>query len=98
MAARKPVVSEPDTDAIAKAKADAEKADAATAAEVQKAAAVELEQGFRGIEVDPTPNENYTLAGVVAGAPTPETDAEARKAAREAAAQVEARAAGVTEG
>jgi hypothetical protein len=35
----------------------------------------EQKQGFRGIEVDPTPNENYTVAGVTSGAPTPETDA-----------------------
>lgn len=35
----------------------------------------EQSQGFRGIEVDPTPNENYTVAGVTSGAPTPETDA-----------------------
>lgn len=37
--------------------------------------AQEQSQGFRGIEVDPTPNENYTVAGVTSGAPTPETDA-----------------------
>ena len=36
----------------------------------------ENKQGFRGIEVDSTPNENYTLAGVVKDAPTPETDVE----------------------
>lgn len=36
----------------------------------------ELSQGFRGIEVDPTPNENYTVAGVTSGAPTPETNAD----------------------
>lgn len=34
----------------------------------------ELEQGFRGQKVDPTPNENYTVAGVLAGKPTPETE------------------------
>jgi hypothetical protein len=32
------------------------------------------EKGFRGDKVDPTPNENYTVAGVTSGAPTPETD------------------------
>ncbi len=32
------------------------------------------EQGFFGTSSDPTPNENYTVAGVVKGAPTPETD------------------------
>ena len=36
----------------------------------------ETKQGFRGTEVDPTPNENYTVAGVTSGAPTPETDAD----------------------
>lgn len=33
---------------------------------------------------DPTPNDNYAVAGVNAGAPTPETDAAAELAAREA--------------
>lgn len=31
------------------------------------------EQGFYGEEVDKTPNENYTVAGVTSGKPTPET-------------------------
>lgn len=43
------------------------------------------EQGFRGVKVDPTPNENYTVAGVTSDAPTPETDVEAEAEAREAA-------------
>lgn len=43
-------------------------------AEVQAKADQEAELGYRGIEADPTPNENYTVAGVTAGAPTPETD------------------------
>jgi hypothetical protein len=34
------------------------------------------EEGFVGRKVDPTPNENYTLSGVVAGKPTPESDPE----------------------
>lgn len=42
----------------------------------------EQEQGFRGTEVDSTPNENYTVAGVTSGAPTPETDVESAKAVR----------------
>lgn len=46
------------------------------------AVALEQEQGFRGIEVDPTPNENYTVAGVTSGAPTPETDLESAKDVR----------------
>jgi len=42
-----------------------------------KALAKEHDQGFSGVETDPTPNENYTVAGVVAGKPTPETDQKA---------------------
>lgn len=53
---------------------------------VQTAVDVETEQGFRGQEVDPTPNENYTLAGQNAGKPTPETDdATAEKARKQRA-------------
>lgn len=33
----------------------------------------ETEQGYRGYNTDPTPNENYTLQGVGKGLPTPET-------------------------
>lgn len=54
-------------------------------AEVQANVDEENERGFAGVEVDPTPRENYTLEGVVAGKPTPETDEGAAKAAREAA-------------
>ena len=43
------------------------------AAEVQKIADEEVEQGFRGVEVDKTPNEAYTVAGVLAGMDTPES-------------------------
>lgn len=43
----------------------------------------ELKQGFRGTEVDSTPNENYTVAGVTSGAPTPETDAKQASKVRE---------------
>lgn len=42
--------------------------------EVQAKADKETKQGFRGVETDPTPNENYTVDGVLAGKPTPETD------------------------
>ncbi|MGW4505696.1 hypothetical protein ACWENO_13755 [Streptomyces sp. NPDC004436] len=52
----------------------------------QKAFDKAQEQGFFGVETDPTPNEHYSVAGVTAGQPTPETNeeaaAEARKAAR----------------
>lgn len=51
--------------------------------EIQQKVDIEQSQGFRGTEVDSTPNENYTVAGVTSGAPTPETDVEAAKSARE---------------
>ena len=66
----------------------AEKDKAADA--VQKQLDVETDQGYRGVAVDPTPNENYTLAGQNAGKPTPETDERAAAKAREAAAGREA--------
>ena len=42
--------------------------------QAQQAADPVYEQGFIGQEVDPTPNENYTVDGVTSGKPTPETD------------------------
>ncbi|MCY0928309.1 hypothetical protein OTB20_19330 [Streptomyces sp. H27-H1] len=52
----------------------------AAAAEIQKVVDEAEERGFLGVEVDQTPNENYTVAGVLAGKPTPETNPEhARK-------------------
>jgi len=45
-------------------------------AQVQAKVDEELEQGFRGVRVDPTPSENYSVAGVTSGKPTPETDPE----------------------
>lgn len=47
-------------------------ADEVGAAEVQAKFDVAEAQGFFGSTPDATPNENYTLAGVVEGAPTPE--------------------------
>lgn len=44
----------------------------------------ENEHGLRGVKVDPTPNENYTVAGVTSGAPTPETDQSLREDIRKA--------------
>jgi hypothetical protein len=41
-----------------------------------------LEVGFFGVEADPTPDAHYTVAGVVAGKPTPETNAAALAAAQ----------------
>ena len=49
---------------------------------VQETMDAEQEQGFRGTKVDPTPNSAYTVAGVTAGEPTPETDPELRAQAR----------------
>lgn len=52
--------------------------------EIQQAFDEATEKGYFGTVTDPTPNANYTVAGVVKGAPTPETDetlaAEARTA------------------
>jgi len=42
------------------------------------------EVGFLGYEVDPTDDHAYTVAGVTAGKPTPETDEKAAAAAKEA--------------
>lgn len=63
----------------------AAKKDDGGAAEVQAKVDAENEQGFRGVRVDPTPLENYTLDGVTSGKPTPETDADAAAKARESA-------------
>ena len=47
----------------------------------------QTEQGFFGERVDPTPNDNYTVAGVTSGKATPETDEKAAaKASEEASA------------
>ena len=46
----------------------------AAQAEVQRAVDAAEGKGYIGVPVDPTPKENYTVAGVLAGAPTPETD------------------------
>lgn len=43
--------------------------------QVQETIDQENEQGFRGVETDSTPNENYSLQGVGKNLPTPETDA-----------------------
>lgn len=69
--------------------ADHDPAQDPAAAQVQERFDREAAQGFRGVEVDPTPNENYTVSGVTGGAPTPETDPEAAEAARKAQATAE---------
>lgn len=53
------------------------------ASELQETFDRAQEQGFFGTEVDPTPNENYTLQGVTGGKPTPETDAKLAGEVRE---------------
>jgi hypothetical protein len=77
-----------------RAKADAVAADQSTA-DIQKQVEQDEARGFRGVEVDPTPNENYTIAGVTSGAPTPETDGDAAEAARKAQKDAANTAAGV---
>lgn len=54
--------------------------------QVQDVVDKETEQGFRGVEVDQTPNENYTVAGVLAGKNVPEAAADPVAARREASA------------
>lgn len=51
----------------------------------------ETERGYNGTEVDPTPNENYTLTGVTSGKPTPETDEKAASKAAESASAARSR-------
>ena len=41
------------------------------------------DRGFIGSPVDPTPKDHYTLAGVLAGKPTPETDSEHARTVRQ---------------
>jgi hypothetical protein len=57
--------------------------DAASKAAAQQVAA-EVETGARGGEVDSTPNENYTVEGVLAGRPVPEASDDPAAARREA--------------
>jgi hypothetical protein len=58
---------------------------AASQQEAQAAKDEEEAKGFFGVEVDPTPNEHYTVDGVTSGKPTPETDADTHHAAHAAA-------------
>ncbi len=57
-------------------------------AEVQERKDAEDEKGYIGEVPDPTPNHAYTLAGVTAGEPTPETDEGAFRAAAERRVEV----------
>lgn len=49
-------------------------------AQVQAISDEASEKGYFGTTPDKTPNENYTLAGVVAGKPTPESEAAEQRA------------------
>lgn len=49
--------------------------------QVDAAVQEDEDKGYHGTKVDPTPNEAYTVAGVTAGMPTPETDPALRAAA-----------------
>lgn len=82
------------SDAGRKAKADAVAADTSIA-DVQAQADADIARGYRGVEVDPTPNEAYSVAGVTSGAPTPETDDDQAEEARRHLRDVQTRAAGV---
>lgn len=61
-------VGEPASDAVAK-----HDGVAATQKAVQRTVDEETEKGYRGQQASGVPNENYTVAGVTAGLPTPET-------------------------
>lgn len=50
--------------------------------QVQAQVDEEAAQGFRGTRTDPTPLDHYTVPGVLAGKPTPETDETAAERAR----------------
>lgn len=78
-----------------KAKADAEQADSKVADAAAEQVSESLEKGFRGVEVDPTPNEHYTVTGVTGGKPTPETDEASAEKARKARVEADRLAAGV---
>lgn len=43
------------------------------ASQAQDAMDDETDKGYRGVSADPTPLSHYTVAGVNAGKPTPET-------------------------
>lgn len=77
MADKRSAQNRSDDDKLARSTGEAE-------SQVQDAVDEETEQGFRGVEVDTTPNHAYTVAGVVAGEPVPEAAADPVAARREA--------------
>lgn len=52
--------------------------------QVDKAVAEETDRGFRGVEVDQTPNSAYTVQGQLGGEKVPEAAADPVAARREA--------------
>jgi hypothetical protein len=72
---------------MAAVRKDPEKAAEAGNEQVQEQVDEVNELGFRGVEVDTTPNENYSVAGVTAGKPVPEAEADPVAARRKAAQQ-----------
>jgi hypothetical protein len=54
--------------------------------QVDEAVQSETDRGFRGVEIDGTPNENYSVEGVTSGAWVPEMAEDPVAARREAAA------------
>jgi hypothetical protein len=60
--------------ATSQKKNDENSTDDLGASEVQAKFDEANEKGYFGTTPDETPNENYTLAGVTSGKPTPETE------------------------
>lgn len=60
-------------------------------AEMQAKSDEAQRKGYFGETPDPTPNEAYTIQGVTGGAPTPETDPDAKAAAEKSAAELAAK-------
>jgi hypothetical protein len=52
--------------------------------QVDEAVQSETDQGYRGVRVDQTPDEHYTVEGVTSGKPVPEAEADPVAARREA--------------
>lgn len=68
---------------MAEAKSRKTKTEPAADPEPQKVTDASEGQGFYGVAVDPTDNHAYTVAGVLAGEATPETDTEHAVAVRQ---------------
>lgn len=55
-----------------------------SAAAIQETVDVAEDKGHLGVKPSPVPNANYTVSGVTAGLPTPETDADMAEEAHRA--------------